>query len=99
MYSLGLLFLFALATAQNPKAELGTQTAVNVAAKLPKLDSKAVTSANQQQQAAGITEICAQALARVARIRLLSRSTDGQKTGRLRRVAPLHCWPVRKEVH
>ncbi|ORY85034.1 hypothetical protein BCR37DRAFT_391728 [Protomyces lactucae-debilis] len=38
----------------------------NVKAQLPKLDSKAVAAANQQQQEAGINELCAQSLSRVA---------------------------------
>lgn len=48
---------------------------------LPKLDQKTVTTANEQQKSAGISDVCAQSLSRVARMFRLE-STNNQRTGK-----------------
>lgn len=52
-----------LVTSQNTSGAL-PKTSVN----LPKLDQKTVASANEQQKAAGISDVCSQSLSRVARM-------------------------------
>lgn len=57
----------AQAQAQQPNTDnKAASLPAGAASKLPKLDAKAVSQANQQQQDAGINELCAQSLSRVA---------------------------------
>lgn len=64
-----LLSLLSFATAQQAtpaSAPAAEGSIANLKSMLPKLDAKAVASANQQMQSAGISDICAQSLVQVA---------------------------------